>query len=140
MDDEGRLFTVEEVDALIPRLEFIMARMQRNALELRSALEAAAAARGSAAPAIELHEVLEQRPELRELVAELERCITEIEDYGGQFKGLELGLVDFPSRIDGQIGLLCWQYGEKEISHWHSFEDGFAGRQRLPGGAYLTLQ
>ena len=59
-------------------------------------------------------------------------CIAEIDELGAQFKGLELGLVDFPSEIDGQFGLLCWQYGEKEITHWHALDGGFEGRQPLP--------
>ena len=65
-------------------------------------------------------------------LASLQRTAAEIEACGGQFKGLELGLVDFPSEIDGQVGLLCWQYGEKEITHWHPLESGFDGRQPLP--------
>ena len=80
-------------------------------------------------------ELLDRRPGLGELVEELERLIGEIEGCGGQFKGLELGLVEFPSEIEGQVGLLCWQYGEKEISHWHSLDRGFDNRQPLPSSA-----
>ncbi|MFN8644026.1 MAG: DUF2203 family protein [Candidatus Binatia bacterium] len=51
---------------------------------------------------------------------------------GRSSRASSLGLVDFPSEIDGQIGLLCWQYGEKEITHWHSLDSGFDSRQPLP--------
>jgi hypothetical protein len=27
--------------------------------------------------------------------------------------------------------LLCWQYGEGEVSFWHPVEEGFAGRRPL---------
>ena len=126
------LFSLEEVNALIPKLELIMERMQRRGIELRVAIEALAREGSVPMQDIEVSELLKRRPELGGLVQELEELIGEIEQFGGQFKGLELGLVDFPSEIDGQIGLLCWQYGEKEITHWHPLETGFDGRQPLP--------
>ncbi len=126
------LFSLEEVNALIPKLELIMERMQRRGIELREAIEALARQGGAPMLNIEVSDLLERRPELQSLVEELEQLIHDIEECGGQFKGLELGLVDFPSEIDGQIGLLCWQYGEKEITHWHPLESGFDARQPLP--------
>ncbi len=128
---EVRLFTLDEVNALIPRLEMTMGRMQQRGVELREALQKLQAESDRPLADAELSELLNQRPELRELVADLEALIAEIEACGGHFKGLDLGLVDFPAEIDGKIGLLCWQYGEKEVSHWHDFESGFAGRQPL---------
>jgi hypothetical protein len=130
-----RLFSLEEANALIPKLELIMERMQRRGLELREALETMARETDEPLANIELGALLERRPELRELVEELENLIGDIDACGGQFKGLELGLVDFPSEIEGQLGLLCWQYGEKEITHWHPVDTGFEGRQALPSAA-----
>jgi hypothetical protein len=127
-----QLFSLEEANALIPKLELIMGRMQRRGIELREAIEAMAREGGGPMLNVEVSELLERRPELQSLVDELEQLIHDIEACGGHFKGLELGLVDFPSEIDGQIGLLCWQYGEKEITHWHPLESGFDGRQPLP--------
>ena len=129
------LFSLDEANALIPRLELIMERMQRRGIELREAIETLAREGGEQMSNIEVSDLLERRPELQGLVEELEELIGEIEACGGQFKGLELGLVDFPSEIEGQIGLLCWQYGEKEITHWHPLETGFDGRQPLPATA-----
>jgi hypothetical protein len=126
------LFSLDEANALIPRLELIMERMQKRGIELREAIETLARQGSEPMANIEVSDLLERRPELRGLVEELEQLIHDIEACGGQFKGLELGLVDFPSEIDGQIGLLCWQYGEKEITHWHPLETGFDGRQPLP--------
>ncbi|MEO8605000.1 MAG: DUF2203 domain-containing protein [bacterium] len=140
MSSDAQLFTLEEANALIPRLELIMERMQRRGMELRQAIEVLAREGDEPIANIEVSQLLERRPELRALVEELERCIADIETCGGQFKGLELGLVDFPSEIEGQIGSLCWQYGEKEITHWHPLDGGFSGRQPLPtigGGSFL---
>ncbi len=132
MSTEPQLFTVDEANALIPRLELIMERMQRRGIELRQAIEAMAREGDTPMMNVEVGQLLERRPELQALVDDLEQCIAEIEELGAQFKGLELGLVDFPSEIEGQIGLLCWQYGEKEITHWHALDGGFEGRQPLP--------
>ena len=129
------LFSLEEANALIPKLELIMERMQKRGIDLREAIEAMAQEGQTPMLNIEVSDLLERRPELRSLVEELEQLIHEIEGCGGQFQGLELGLVDFPAEVDGQIGLLCWQYGEKEITHWHSLESGFDGRQPLPKAA-----
>ena len=41
------------------------------------------------------------------------------------------GLVDFPTRREGEEVLLCWKLGEGEITHWHGLEEGFPGRKPL---------
>ena len=46
-------------------------------------------------------------------------------------RDLERGLVDFPAVIDGREVYLCWLVDEPQVTHWHSVESGFAGRQPL---------
>jgi hypothetical protein len=42
----------------------------------------------------------------------------------------ERGLIDFAGRSsDGRPLWLCWVRGEPAVAHWHSPEDGFAGRR-----------
>jgi hypothetical protein len=123
---EQRFYTVLEVNALIPRLERAVVRMQRCAMSLREALQGAGA---SDAPS--LADVIEHHPELRPLVEEIENLARDIEATGGRFKGLEMGLVDFPAEVDGEQVLLCWQLGEQEVSYYHSPDTGFAGRRPL---------
>lgn len=109
-----------------------MERMQRRSMELRDAIRELTGELGREPGDSEIAELLEQSPPLEAAAAELEDLIEEIEAYGAQFKGIDLGLVDFPAEIEGQFALLCWQYGEKEITHWHTEEGGFAGREPLP--------
>lgn len=130
-EDRARFFTVEEANALIPRLEMVMERMQRCYLDLRDAIRGLATELGRPPEETEIGELMEKSPDLQAGAVELEELIEEIEAYGAQFKGIDLGLVDFPAEIDGQFGLLCWQYGEKEIAYWHTEESGFAGREPL---------
>jgi hypothetical protein len=133
----ARFFTVEEANALIPRLEMVMERMQLRSMELREAIRELAREREHQPADAEIGELLESTPALKAAATELEDLIEEIEAYGAQFKGIDLGLVDFPAEIDGQFALLCWQYGEKEITHWHTEEGGFAGREPLPSADRL---
>jgi hypothetical protein len=126
-----RLFTVEKANALIPRLEIFMGKLQRHGLALREQLAELARQTGQAPDDLSMGQILELRPQLQPLVEELQTLLDEIDACGGQMKGLDLGLVDFPAEIDGEIVLLCWQYGEKEIAYYHSLEGGFAGRKPL---------
>jgi hypothetical protein len=122
-------FTVAEANALIPRLEMLMERMQRAARVLRSALQDAPADVGPRPRTTA--EVLRRHPDLAPQVRDLESAVLEVEELGCQFKGLDLGLVDFPAEIEGDLALLCWQYGEKQIAFWHRADEGFAGRRVL---------
>jgi hypothetical protein len=58
-------------------------------------------------------------------------ALAEIDSIGVQVKDLNIGLLDFPCEVDGQIILLCWKLGEKSITHWHGTEEGFAGRKPI---------
>jgi len=133
-------FTEQEVNALIPRLERIVSRMQQRGAELRAAVETAAAESGDTGRAISVAELLRLRPEVEPAAREIESLLQEIESLGGEFKGLDLGLVDFPSEIDGRAVLLCWQYGEAEVGYYHELDTGFAGRRPLPQTRPRLLQ
>jgi hypothetical protein len=135
---EARRFTIEEANALIPRLEMLMADAQRAALTLRSAMQEADDTDGTEAHTTK--DVLRVRPDLADDVHRLEWAVAEIEALGCQFKGLDLGLVDFPAQVDGTTILLCWQYGEKQIAFWHRTDEGFANRRALTAAERPSLQ
>jgi hypothetical protein len=135
---DARHFTIEDANALIPRLEMLMADAQRAALALRSAMQESDDA--TAADARTTKDVLRVRPDLADEVHRLEWAVAEIEALGCQFKGLDLGLVDFPAQVDGTTVLLCWQYGEKQIAYWHRSDEGFAGRRPLHSAERPSLQ
>jgi hypothetical protein len=134
-----RLFTLQEANALIPKLELIMAQLQQKGVQLREDVRAVADAVGKPPADMTLDEVFARRPALRTLTEDMQALVNELEAVGVQFKGFDLGLVDFPSRVNGTVRLLCWQYGEKEIGFWHTEESGFAGRRPLPDVARRSL-
>lgn len=68
------------------------------------------------------------------------RLLAEISATGAEVKGLEQGLLDFPTTIEDRPAYWCWQAGEPDIAWWHPRESGFAGRRPIdpaapPGGA-----
>ena len=59
------------------------------------------------------------------------RLLAEVEATGAEVKGLEQGLLDFPTTIEGEPAYWCWRAGEEEIGWWHPRESGFAGRRPI---------
>ena len=129
------LFTLEEASALLPQLRLLMERLQRHALRLDAEMQDLARARGSTLAALDVEELLRARPGLRLVIEELDATVDRIGELGGHLKDIRLGLVDFPSLLDGERVLLCWQFGKDDIAYWHTEDEGFGGRRLLPGAA-----
>ena len=128
-----RTFRVEEANAIVPRLHILMERLQRGALRLQDEMRAFAEESGADPATLSTDELVRRRPAVRALVEELDAIVGEIEASGAELKDVRLGLVDFPAERDGEIICLCWQFGEPEVAFWHRVDEGFAGRQPLPG-------
>ncbi len=128
-----KTFRLDEANALVPRLQILMERLQRGALRLHDEMSDLARTTGVEVAALTPEELLRQRPAARVLVEELDAVVQEIEASGAHLKDVQLGLVDFPAEMGGDVVYLCWQFGEPEIGFWHRMEDGFAGRKPLPG-------
>lgn len=73
----------------------------------------------------------EKAAQLDALVEEMTRKISELEDLGVQVKDLDYGLVDFPAEKYGEHVMLCWKYGEPDVSFWHKPNEGYPGRKSL---------
>jgi hypothetical protein len=130
-----RLFSPEEVEALIPTLTEIVDRLRaahgevttrRNRLQAEQ--QRLALAGGG---------VLDQarwradREALDAATKTAQASIERLHALGGVAKGIEEGLVDFPHLRDGQVVNLCWRYGETRIRFWHGLDEGFAARKPL---------
>jgi len=128
-----RTFRLDEANAIVPRLQILMERLQRGALRLQEEMRDLARATGVDPMALSPEHLLRERPAARTLVEELDAIVHEIEESGAHLKDVELGLVDFPTEREGELVYLCWQFGEPEVAFWHRLDEGFAGRQPLPG-------
>ena len=65
------------------------------------------------------------------LARDIQGFVGEITHLGLEFKGFELGLVDFPGEIEGRQVLWCWKHGEPAVQYWHDVDTGYAGRQPI---------
>ena len=136
-----KLFRLADANAIVPRLQLLMERLQRGALDLHEEMRALASETGVDVADVSTEDLLRARPAARLMVEELEAVVGEIEETGAVLKDVQLGLIDFPTERDGEVVYLCWQFGEPEVGFWHGLEDGFAGRRTLPGTAVRrTLQ
>jgi hypothetical protein len=129
-----REFTLEEANAAVAELRPVVEEMvehgrklaaaQRDQLELVTRI----AGNGGDLQPSDLRELAETIQKEADAIA---ACAEEINAAGAQIKSLEEGLLDFPSRLDGELVLLCWKLGEDEIRFWHGADEGFAGRKPL---------
>lgn len=131
-DQFSKLFTAEEANELIPRLEVLVRKLQANAARAR----ARAAEAGSPA---DLEQLSRSDPVLRTAMREMSKIAEEIQGLGCFLKDIDLGLVDFPGEVDGDTVFLCWQYGEARLVAWHPLDEGFGSRRALPGTPKVYL-
>jgi len=129
-----REFTLEEANAAVDELRPVVARMVEHGRRLEAAQRAQRqlvtriAGNGGDMQPSELGELAETIQHEADAIA---ACAEEINRAGAQIKSLEEGLLDFPSRRDGEQVLLCWKLGEDEIRYWHGMDEGFSGRRPL---------
>ena len=76
-------------------------------------------------------EVAERAAQLDALVVVMTKKVAELEDLGVIVKDLDFGRVDFPADRYGESVLLCWRYGEPEVSFWHKPDEGYSRRKAL---------
>jgi len=81
----------------------------------------------------------QNNPEVRKLVSDMNYFMKELEEIGCFYKdwNFSIGLVDFPAFINGEEVYLCWRSDEDDILYYHTIEDGYAGRKKIPPG-YLA--
>ena len=78
---------------------------------------------------VEIGKAALRRAEREKTAQRIKDAIAEIDATGVQVKDLDMGLLDFPCVVDGKTILLCWKMGEEKITHWHSTDEGYAGRK-----------
>jgi hypothetical protein len=116
-----KLFTPAEANRTLPLVRSIVTDLLERARDLRTHEDA-----GTTTTVQE---------EERELIQqEILEMMEELENLGASFKdwSFDVGLVDFPARIDGEDVLLCWRSDEDQVAWFHRPDDGFDGRQPIP--------
>lgn len=126
-----QLFTVDQANRTLPLVRKIVedvVREHRRWQEAIVELELMSAGAPSALPDPRVV-ALERR--IQKMAGEIDTFQTELESLSIQLKDRRIGLIDFPSALDGRPMLLCWQLGEPSVQFWHDLDSGYAGRQPL---------
>ncbi|HLE96043.1 MAG TPA: DUF2203 domain-containing protein [Candidatus Thermoplasmatota archaeon] len=130
-------FTVEEANALLPRLREILPVLREAAHQSRFLAEQLADLRrmtGAAVddPASEAHKEAQRLVDASEEQAiRVRAAAAELQALGVEIKDPVLGLVDFYGRREGELVYLCWREDEARVEHWHPLVGGFTARKRL---------
>jgi hypothetical protein len=130
-----RTFTLDEALSLLPVLESLL----RTAIASKQVMEQVEAEQQELSRRIFLNggthvdvvPVARRKAERVKAEQRAKDALAEIDSIGVQVKDVDIGLLDFPCDVEGQIVLLCWRMGEKSITHWHGTQEGFAGRKPI---------
>lgn len=134
----SKTFTLSEAQTLLPVVEALLRKTQAAATQAgeleREMQQLSQRIFISGGMHVDISAAARRRAERDKAVQEAKDTLAEIDEIGVQVKDLEQGLLDFPSMMDGKPVLLCWKLGEPTIAHWHTEEEGFAGRKPLDSG------
>jgi hypothetical protein len=130
-----RTFNLDEAQSLLPVLESLL----RTAISGKKLMEEVEAEMQALTHRIFLNggthvdvvAVARRKAERVKAEQRAKDALAEIDSIGVQVKDIDIGLLDFPCEVEGHIVLLCWKMGEASITHWHSTEEGFAGRKPI---------
>jgi hypothetical protein len=134
---ESKCFTPSEANALLPqlkedlvRLQALVGQVEKEYMELQKIRaiheQSSLRSEGGGDPFFEV----ESRIDFMKMETEL--LISNFSRKGVLLKMISPGLIDFPAILDGESILICWKEGEETVSHYHGWNDGFAGRKSLP--------
>jgi hypothetical protein len=128
-----RTFTLQEAQNLLPVLESLL----RTAMDGKKLIEAvdnelqdlAHRVMMSGGLSVNIVQMARRKAEREKAIHRVKDTLAEINAIGVQVKDIEIGLLDFPCKVEGRVVLLCWKLGEQGITHWHTSSEGFAGRK-----------
>ncbi len=126
-----QLFTVDHANRTLPLVRRIIEDVVREHRRWQEAIvELDLLVSGVRADLPDSRAVALER-EIQGIAREIDQFQAELESLGIQLKDRRIGLIDFPSEMDGRRVLLCWRLGEASVQYWHDENTGYAGRQPL---------
>ncbi|MFC1742924.1 DUF2203 domain-containing protein [Candidatus Riflebacteria bacterium] len=135
-----KFFSLDEANELLPVLELHMARLLKDYFELKNQLRFICDKTGGNVEI--LLGRIKSDPSVEEQVKKINQTQSYFNELGVIFKSLELGIIDFPSILSGEVIFLCWQFGENLITHYHGINENFNNRRPIvpPSTRYNTWQ
>ena len=134
-DEESKLFSLRDAERLRVQLEPILIEAieaRRKLAELEEQLaRLAERVQNSGGLMVPVEKAARQRLERNSLAEAIQSALERIQSTGCVVKDIEVGLLDFPARINGETVYLCWRLGEDRIRFYHSQDEGFSGRKPI---------
>jgi len=130
------VFTLEEANALVPRLKSLIGAQMERRSQIERGLEQLAKLLGAVPDSIRIDDedpvpVRNLKRDVAERIEKYRVAWREVEELGVVLKDARAGLVDFYGQVDGKAVWLCWKYGEEAVTHYHGLDEGFAGRKPI---------
>ena len=134
-DEESKFFSLTEAERLRLQLEPVLIEameLRRKLGELDDQLSAIAEKiQRSGGLLVNYEQTARVRIERNRQEEALRAAIERIHSTGCIVKDLDIGLLDFPSRLNNEDVYLCWRLGEDRIRFYHRQDEGFAGRKPI---------
>jgi hypothetical protein len=130
-----RTFTLREAQSMLPILESLL-RKSIDSKELIEEIdqefnELSERIFLNGGTLVDVQACTARKAQREKAIQTAKDTLSEINAIGVQVKDLDIGLLDFPCKVNGEIVLLCWKMGEPTITHWHGTEEGYAGRRPI---------
>src|SRR5258707_6522873 len=130
-----RTFTLDEAQTLLPILESLL----KQAINGKKLIEAVDTELQETAHRVFLNggmmlnvvHLARRKAEREKAIRRVKDALAEIDATGVQVKDLNIGLLDFPCKVEGESLLLCWELGEATITHWHCTVQSLAARKAI---------
>ena len=134
-EGDFRLFSVDEANALLPRIRRVLLHLQEGREKLLEAqaqlgerFHGGPRANGHANPDSEMSRLTNASEDAQ---SQIRAAADAIHELGAELKDPERGMVDFRTLRDGRVVYLCWLMEEPRVMYWHELDAGYRGRQRL---------
>jgi hypothetical protein len=136
-------FELEEARRTLPLVRLIVRDVREAQQRLESLRERALTdwSRSTARPEEEyLARSLARQEERRDVQAQLESLENELGELGCRLEDCRLGVVGYPSVMDGASIYLCWVWNEADIRFYRDARESTLARRLLPGKSSQNLR
>jgi hypothetical protein len=134
-EDDPKYFSLTEAERLRVQLEPVLIEAmeaRRKMAEVEVKLRAIAERiERSGGLMISYEDAVKVRREHTRLEDAVRGALERIHSTGCVVKDLDVGLLDFPARINDEEVYLCWRLGEGRIRFYHHQDEGFSGRKPI---------
>ena len=130
-----KFFTVAEANQRLPLVRAIVDDIVRLFVDVQERRQRLAdliernPRRSQQQPSVYSEEIEHMEADLQADMERWQGFVGELAELGVDLKDPAVGLVDFPTLVEGQEACLCWKFGEPDVGFWHYLNAGFRGRK-----------